>query len=172
MIDYENLRFASDKPYPPLKVTQENCTYAKWILDNVGGSNSEISAVSLYFYNNLMIDESYTQVARIFHKISVVEMHHLNIFGKLALLLGEDPRLWTMNCNRKCYWTPGYNRYPLEFDSLLNNALTGELATIEKYKEQICRIDDPYITENLKRIILDEELHVDLFKMILREYCS
>lgn len=170
MIDRETLRFASDKPYPPVEVTCQNCTYAKWMLDNLGGSHSEMSTISLYFYNNLMTNEKYGDVAYIFHKTSIVEMHHLSIFGQLALLLGESPRLWTCNRRRKMYWTPGYNHYSTTLEDLLTTALNGERAAVEKYEKQICMIDDPCISDNLKRIVLDEKIHVELIEMMMKEY--
>ena len=46
-------------------------------------------------------------IAQTFHKVSIVEMHHLEIFGKLACMLGEDPRMWTQHGCKKAYWTPG-----------------------------------------------------------------
>lgn len=169
MINRETLHFASDKPYPPVEITGQNCTYAQWMLDNIGGSHSEMSTISLYFYNNLMTNEKYSDIAYIFHKISIVEMHHLSIFGQLALLLGETPRLWTCNRGRKMYWTPAYNHYSTTLEDLLVTALNGERAAIEKYENQCRRIEDPCIVDNLKRIILDEEIHVELIEMMMKE---
>lgn len=170
MINCESLSFASDKPYPEVRITRQNCTYAGWMLDNIGGSHSEMSTISLYIYDNLMTNEKYADVAYIFHKISIVEMHHLNIFGQLALLLGAPPRLWTCKRGRKVYWSPGYNHYSTTLEDLLCTALNGERAAVEKYERQIGLIDDDCITECLKRIVLDEEIHVELIQMMMKEY--
>jgi len=170
MIDRETLYFASDKPYPPVRITGQNCCYAKWMLDNIGGSHSEMSTISLYFYDNLMTNEKYADIAYIFHKISIVEMHHLSIFGQLALLLGASPRLWSYNRGRKMYWTPAYNHYSTTLEDLLITALNGERAAIEKYEKQCLLIEDPCITDTLKRIILDEKIHVELIEMMIKEY--
>ena len=94
MLSMDDLRYTADLPYPPIKVEMKNPAYAKAMLDNIGGLNSEMSAISLYVYNNLILEEK-KEIAAIFHKVSIVEMHHLEIFGKLALQLGEDPRMWT-----------------------------------------------------------------------------
>lgn len=171
MQNYTSLSFSAGQPYPEIAVQCKNPVYARWMLDNVGGSNSEMSAISLYIYNN-MITGTYEDVSYIFHKISIVEMHHLNIFGKLALLLGENPRLWTKKGRRNVYWTPGYNHYPLQLAPLLLNAVNGEKAAIAKYQQQICQIDDTLIVENLKRIILDEQIHLQLYQQLYKEYCS
>ena len=41
-----------NKPYPEIKVTVPNETYGLMILDNVGGMNSETSAICQYIYNH------------------------------------------------------------------------------------------------------------------------
>ena len=170
-MDLRKLSYSDSAPYPDIKVCGQNYRYAGWMLDNLGGSNSEMSAVSLYLYNNLVTGCDSEDISTIFHNISIVEMHHLEIFGKLALQLGEDPRLWTRCRSRKIYWTPGYNQYPTELSPLVHNALSGELAAIEKYENQICSIDDPFIVENLKRIVEDEQIHVNLFREMITLYC-
>ena len=49
-MDEPKLIAASDLPYPPVAVDGKNPAYAKAMLDNVGGANSEMSAISLYVY--------------------------------------------------------------------------------------------------------------------------
>lgn len=166
----EQMTFSHDGAYPPIEISCRNPAYAREMLDNLGGSNSEMSAVSLYLYNNLITDEKLRDISYIFHKISIVEMHHLEIFGKLAYCLGEDPRLWTCCNNRRMYWSPSYNKYPVELARLMHNALNGELAAIEKYRRQSECIDNENIVANLCRIIEDEEVHVKIFRQIIEEY--
>lgn len=156
----------SNLPYPPVKAECKNPMYAQAMLSNIGSANSEMTAISLYIYNHFMTAEK-EDIAQIFHKISIVEMHHLNIFGTFAVQLGTDPRLWAQINRRMVYWTPQYNHYPTELKPLLQNSLGGELKTIEKYKTQARRIKDANIVENLQRIILDEECHVEIFKTLL-----
>ena len=99
-------------------------------------------------------------------------MHHLEIFGKLAYMLGEDPRMWTQHGCKKAYWTPGYNQYPVHFPEMMRNVIAGENAAIKKYQYQASYIKDPNITALLERIILDEQLHVQIFEKMAREYCQ
>lgn len=169
-MDIEALAFCADAPYPLIKPVAPNRIYARWMLDNMGGPNSEMSAVSLYFYDHLITEEKFSEVSAIFHKIFVVEMHHLEIFGKLALELGENPLLCTRYQNRRSYWTPGYNKYPTDFGRLVQAALESEQAAVRKYENQINCVTDPNIIENLMRIIMDERLHIQIFSQIMMEY--
>ena len=58
------------------------------------------------------------------------------------------------------YWTPTYNRYPLNLEFLLFNSIQGKKEAIAKYRRQSNMIRDANIAEILQRIILDEEAHV------------
>lgn len=156
-------QYEVQEPYPEIRAEQRNPMYARAMLDNMGGSDSEMSTVSLYFYNHLITHDR-EEIALAFHKISIVEMHHLEIFGALALQLGADPRLWTDQGRRKSYWTPGYNRYPRCLKCLLNNAIEGEKRAIAKYRRQCGWIRDTNIVANLERILLDEEAHVRILE--------
>lgn len=163
-------KFADSAPYPPVEVCGRNPVYARAMLSNIGACNSEISAVSLYFYNSLIAPAE--EVRECFHKISIVEMHHLDIYGKLAYMLGADPRLWDLSKRRPVYWSPACNHYPCALKPLLLNAISGEQAAIQKYRCQAQWIKDKHIVAMLDRIILDEERHVCIFKQLYEQYIT
>lgn len=85
-----------DLPYPPVQPETHRKEYAYAMLSNVGSDNSEMSAVSLYFYNSILLSPQHAAFARCFHQISIVEMHHLDIFASFAHQMGLDPRLWSV----------------------------------------------------------------------------
>ncbi|WP_109708904.1 ferritin-like domain-containing protein [Faecalicatena contorta] len=149
-------------PYPPICVNGQNAVYASEMLSNVGGVVSEMSDVSRYFYNAVVTGQEYNSIAECFHHISIVEMHHLNIFAELALLLGADPRLWSGRTH-KHWWTPAYNQYPREMRPLISCSIKAEQEAIYKYSKQADSIRDRNIVAILERIILDEERHIQIF---------
>lgn len=149
-------------PYPPVCVDGPNPVYACEILSNVGGAVSEMSDVSLYFYNSVVTKPQYRSIAECFNQVSIVEMYHLDIFADLALLLGADPRLWSGRTHKR-WWTPAYKQYPREMYALIANSIEGEKAAIYKYSQQACTIRDKNIVAILNRIILDEEHHLQVF---------
>lgn len=156
-------------PYPP--VQPESCCpeYAYAMLSNVGSDNSEMSAVCLYFYNSVLLSQEFANFSGLFHQISIVEMHHLDIFASLTFQMGLDPRLWSVKNRRMQYWTPSYNRYPRMIRRVIENSIRGELAAIDKYTRQAKSIRDANIVENLNRIILDEQHHIKLFQTMLEQ---
>ena len=156
-------------PYPPI-AAESNCReYAYAMLSNVGSDNSEMNAVSLYFYNSLILNPDYALWARCFHAISIVEMRHLHIYADLAWQMGLDPLLWSLKKQGLRYWSPSYNLYPRAVREVLLNALNSEQAAIQKYSQQAQQIEDESIVQILQRIILDEEHHVEIFQSMLAE---
>jgi bacterioferritin len=168
-MDLSTLVFADSSPWPSTEVVSQNERYAAAMLSNIGSCNSEMSAISLYVYNSIITRSYFYDIAECFHKISVVEMRHLNIFGELSIMLGADPRLWSYQNGRMRYWSPACNRYPTRIGALVSNALNGELEAIKKYQAQAQWIDDCNIKAILNRIIADELCHVQIFRLILAE---
>ncbi len=168
-MDLSSVIFSDSSPWPFMEVIEKNRRYAAAMLSNIGSCNSEMSAVSLYTYNSIITRNFFFDIAECFQKISIVEMHHLNVFGELAYMLGTDPRLWSYQNGQMRYWSPACNRYPGRIGQIVSNALSGELEAIKKYQEQSQWIDDCRIKAILNRIIADELCHVHIFRHILAE---
>ena len=97
-------------------------------------------------------------------------MHHLKIFGQLAMQLGADPRLWTrsLRTGRYMYWDAGYLHYSSSIKELLSAAIASEREACSKYLKQASWIQDPNICDNLKRIAADEQMHAELFTRLFQ----
>lgn len=174
-------------PYPPLKVTKQNQKYASVMLDNMAGLKSEMTAVGSYFYSSLILKDC-KEISETFRGISMVEMHHLNIFSTLAMLLGENPRLWSHHGRngQYMYWNPACIPYPPfsprvsregcikplskpEIKHILRTSIEAEQEAIRKYMHQASWIKDPCICDNLRRIAADEQMHVDIFMRLYHQ---
>jgi len=155
-------------PYPPPQVQGRSPAYANMMLSNMAACNSEMSAVAQYRYAHLMSMGADSEISLLFHKVSVVEMHHLDLFGQLALELGAEPRLWHCRNNRMEYWSPrGINYAHCTVQDLVKAALEAELGAIRKYECQLERIADPHIAALLRRVMEDEQEHVKLWEEVL-----
>ncbi len=163
----QECKAALDLPYPPVQTKSRRLDYAHAMQSNVGSGNSEMTAVSLYFYNSVILNPDYADFAQCFHRISIVEMHHLDIFATLAHQMGLDPRLWCTRNRTKCYWTPAYNSYPRRVREVVEHSIRGEEAAIKKYSRQADEICDEDIVKILERILLDERRHIEIFHAML-----
>jgi bacterioferritin len=68
-----------------------------------------------------------------------------------------------------CYWNPARVNYARNHKILLQNALALERAVIVKYERQTREIRDEAVLLALRRILLDEQLHVEMFRTLLAE---
>lgn len=172
MTSNNKYKYKAEAPYPPIQVNCPNLTYAHEMLSNMADIASEMSDISRYFYISVVTQEHYRWISTCFHHISIVEMHHLKIFSELALQLGEDPRLW-YGQNNKNWWSPSYTDYPCKLCALVAESINSEKKAINKYSKQANGIHDIHIVKNLKRIILDEEIHLQTFTDIYQQLsCS
>ncbi len=162
--------YTAPGPYPEVRAEGKNSRYGRAILSNVGGGVSEMGAVARYLYGHFT-QGGRPEVAECLGHIAMVEMHHLAIFSELARQLGEDPRLWGPFRSGRRYWTPEYLRYPRQLDQLLRCAIEEERSTIQKYNQQLLWIKDGNIMENLRRIIADEQAHIQILSRLLESYC-
>lgn len=171
-----SIAYQAATPYPPIHVSKCNPQYAAAMLDNMAGQISEMSAVGLYFYDCLLTT-GLKEPADAFHHISIVEMHHMDIFARLAMQLGENPRLWAHmgNSGRYVYWNPANLKYPPihppEADCtispsslrlILSQAIEEEQRALDKYMKQTSWILDRNICDNLIRIAADEQMHIEI----------
>lgn len=157
-------------PYPDIQVEEPNAEYAEYMLENAAGMVSEMSDVTAYLYQKLMIDPKYQDAIEAMQGIMQVEMNHLEIFEKLAKELGADPRLWEKKGNRRRYWTPGYIQYPVQLEDMLRYDIQREQEAIDQYGKQTRVITDRGIVKVLQRIILDEQLHQEILTELYKKY--
>lgn len=162
------MKYSSDLIYPEIKVEKENIEYAKLLLNSYSGRSSETSAIFQYSYQSIMLDDKYGEIIK---NISMVEMKHLKILGETIKLLGIDPMFIYPNNidNGFKYWNSSYINYTSNFNDMIKSNIEDEENAIDNYNDIINQIEDNYVINILKRLILDEEIHLKIFKDILNE---
>lgn len=158
-------------PWPPVKVERPNPRYAAEMLSNIGSCDSEMTALALCLYGSAILSDTAPALSEAFRRIGMAEMRHLELFSRLAHLLGADPRLWICGSGRPCYWSPACSRYPTRPDALLRNAITQKQAVIDKYRRQSQETGDAYLADLLDRVLLDERLHLEILRQMLAGSC-
>ena len=121
--------------------------------------------------DSVLTRERWPKIAEYFHHIMIVEMRHLELFCQAAQLLGGRPPALS-NAGGASYWNASCCSYRKDLPALLNAAAAGESQTIAQYRRQAEQLPDPNICELLKRILLDEEKHLVIFRRLYQEYCG
>ena len=165
----ENDEFAGAlEPYPPIEVEVENEYYADLLSIDFTGAVFEFTAINQYVNHEIRLTQDYCNIARTILSISKSEMMHLQMLGKLIILLGSSLSYKAHYCKKKHLWTPKYIEYKKHPKDMIIADIEAEEKAIEQYRYHIKKIDDNCIKKVLERIILDEENHIVLFKEALK----
>ena len=154
-------------PYPKIKVEKKNKKYAAYLLEDYAGSLSELTSITQYSMQHFVKFNLNEEFSQTLEQIAKVEMRHLEILGKLIFLLGETPQYYDNNFQ---FWSGEDVDYNLDIKKMLTSDIKLEKQAIKNYEKHITLIDDKYIKAILKRIILDEEKHLECFTILLKNY--
>ncbi len=157
-------------PYPPLQVKEKNQAYANLLSIDYCGSVSEMSAITQYINNENRMSNERCPLARTILGIAMAEMVHLQKLGELIYLLGGDIDFVAKYRNgEQKMWTPKYLTLPGNIRQMLLADVESEEAAINQYIMHMKMINDDYINAVLTRIIQDEEYHIMLLKVLIKE---
>lgn len=164
--------YADPSPYPEIRVLSENRYYADILMDSYAGQVSEFTAINQYLYHYFVLKETAEDVAKMLERVSITEMHHMEILAETILLLGGNP-VYRAGAGAGCaFWHAGFVYYGCRLCDRLHENLKSERKAIFNYERTIERIHDPHVRAILRRIILDEELHIELFKKAIAAHCG
>lgn len=157
-------------PYPEVKVREKNLTYANLLSIDYCGSVSEMSAVMQYINNQNRLSCDQCPLAKTILGIAIAEMIHMKKLGELIFLLGGKIDFAAKyRDGRQKMWTPKFVEIHDEPKEMLLSDIKAEQDAIEQYKIHIRMIEDDWVTAVLARIIKDEEYHIMLLQILLKE---
>lgn len=162
-----SILYASPEPYPAIQICAPNLTYAQMLSTPFASAKSELNTVTQYIYFNWVLEQNCAEISQLFLQISKVEMHHLNLLGQLITALGGNPVYRSYPYNRPIFWNSGMLQYQCNTEKALHLSIAGEQDAIESYRHLSKLIQDSNVTAVLQRIILDEEVHIQLFQQYL-----
>lgn len=159
-----------DYPYPEIKVSARNLSYANLLSNDYCGSVSELSAITQYINNENRLCCEKCSMARTLLGIAMAEMMHLQKLGELIVLLGGNIDFTAKQQNgRVQMWSPSCLNLPENPCSMIRADLEAETGAVNQYKMHIKMINDTCVNAVLDRIIMDEEYHIMILKALLEE---
>lgn len=159
-----------DLPYPPLQVREKNQCYANLLSMDYCGSVSEMSAIAQYINNENRLSCEKCPLAKTILGIAMAEMIHLQKLGEMIFLLGGNVDFVARQGNgRQRMWTPEGLVLPEYPKKMLLADIESEKGAINQYEMHIKMINDDGVNAVLSRIIKDEEYHIMMLQMLLKE---
>lgn len=154
-------KYASDLPYPQIKVEQ-NVAESKLLMPVYGGSASELTAVLTYSFQRY-VSPKYPEITTALKGIAITEMHHHELLGETIYALGGYPVM-----GARTYWNGSLVNYTLDPRKYLRQNIVAEETAILNYERTILNLTTDSVKMLLERIILDEEVHIKIFKELLK----
>jgi len=164
--------YSLSNPYPVVRVKCENPYFASMLLDDYAGISGELTAINQYIYHCITLQDSHPTIAILARQVAITEMQHLEMIGKTIQLLGKLPIPQSSHNGISEFWSAKNVYYGQSVFDKLSANIKHEMDAISMYKSHLRRIDDPFIRELLKRIILDEEYHLWLFTNCRDDFCN
>lgn len=154
-------------------INDKKSKYIAELLSHTYASDvSELSAITMYFYQSLVLKKNYPKIAKILEDFSKTEMYHLEILGELITSLGEMPIYADRSFKQEKYWNAYNIYYDKDLKTILEIDIETEIKSVNNYKLIIDSIDEKDIITKLENIIKDEEEHIIALKSIYQKYCS
>lgn len=151
--------FGSELPYPEIHV-EENVADGKLLMQSFGGPSSETTAVMTYSFQHFISKDDELSSALI--GIAKNEMKHFDILGECIHALGGYPVV-----GGRTYWNGSFVNYTLDPRKFLQQNIMAEETAILNYERTILNLSQENVKLLLERIILDEEIHIKIFKELL-----
>ena len=166
------MNYTLNKTYPTSRVQQQNFFYATLLLDDYAGVLSEETLMHTYLYQYATQKQNFPDIAEALQQLAQTQMKHLSLLGETISLLGVDPKFRTINRQTKqeTYWTSVNVNYEKGILAILNNNIAQVQQLIQQYQLHYRAIQDQNIRILLKRIIEDEQLHLQIFQYFLNQF--
>ena len=141
-----------------IKVEGKNKKYANYLKESYCGKDSDFTSFLLFKYEYIIFNKNDNIFSLNMNKLSNDSLLHLEVLGKLIILLGEKPDLIPINNIDKFFIAD--KKILLE----LNIRLTKQKIIL--YTENLNRIEDHYIKDILKNFIEEERKNLRILELL------
>ena len=165
----KNFNCILNEPYPKAESLSENKELSDRLTVLSSGKDGELTATLQYTYQHIILPSKFAYAADILECISVTEMKHFELLCKLITALGGDCRAAVCDRNRFVYWNAVCVDYSQNFAKMLRDDIRCEKKAISAYNNFLNRSGDCKVNAVIKRILCDEEHHLQLLYSLLED---
>ncbi len=160
-------QYRVDAPYPAVVISRANPYEARLISGAYAGRGSETTAIAQYAAHRFFLAE-HPDIYTAYQYIAATEMVHFNFLGHLVHALGLNPVLYSYEVNE--FWNGANPDYQYTLRQILESDIQGERNAIAHYTRLIGQIGNESIQDLFRRIIMDEQKHVEVLTGFYGKY--
>lgn len=162
-MNFDDLEVRINKPYPEITDAQEDTNIVAILKNLTTGRFGELAGVLQYVYQSVIADKTRQDIAKIFEEIGIVEMMHMDMLMHSITDFGGVPKYEDSKGN---FFNTANVNYALKLRDMLENNIRAETLAIDNYQNAILRVNNQSLKDLFKRIIEDEQRHLEVFKLI------
>ena len=160
----------SREPATPMQIPEPTLTYATWLYEAYAGKDSELTAITTYLYQAVLLD--HPDFDALLRPIAYDEMQHLEKLALALRYLGVDPKYGALSSGHWVEWRANFVNYTSDLCALLDSNIADEARDHQEYLELAQKIPIPEIQCILMEMAADEERHYHLFCQAKQQYCG
>ena len=153
--------------YPPLVDVEPDYNFGKMVYDSYAGSKSELTTILTYTYEGLTNSDK-EDMATLLGAISMQEMAHFKLLG--GILVKMDLKPYYMNSFGNKWCSDNVRSQFTCIGEMLDFNIKSEIEAIEGYEQLKKNCKNESINSLLSRIIMDEKNHIEIFKMLKKQF--
>ncbi len=159
-----------DLPYPSTDGLRPDAESVKILSPAYADRGSELTAILQYVYHSIVFAGlNRKQYARMMVEIAIAEMHHLDLLGGMLYNLGALPVFTSCPPRLFDFYSAAAVSFSCVPQKMLMDDIRGETEAIRGYEAMLCRLKNERVAAVIERILLDEKLHLETLKGMLRE---
>lgn len=159
----KDLELRVNNPYPEIVGANDDPITVAVLKNLTGSRGGELTGILQYVYQSVVADTNNENIANILEEISIVEMMHLSMLMHAITDFGGLPKYEDSRGN---VYNTQYLNYTPKLKEMLDNNIIAEKKSIEAYKDAINRVKNESLQSLFRRIIEDEEKHIEAFKYL------
>ena len=159
-----------DLPYPTIQGIGKDLQSAKIISPAYADRGSEMTAILQYVFQSIVLSgKNLKEYADTLDRIAIAEMRHLDILGSLLFELGVLPVYSSRPPRKFDFYSTAAVSYATDPQKMIMDDIMGETQAILSYEEMVRELQNESVAAIIERIILNEKLHLETLKAMLRE---
>ena len=160
-------RCLSQEAYPRVCVQGTNRAWASLLSRTYAGPSGELTKILRYEYQSLTLEGEQPLIAQELREMSRNDMKHLDLLGRLIVLLGGDPVFGVITRQGINWWSGGVIPRNQTARQALNTDIRAQEEAIRTYRQLLLLITDPNIDAVLRRILADEQCQLRVLRSLL-----
>lgn len=162
-MNFDDIEVKINKPYPEIVGAREDSRTVGILKNLLSYRCGELGAILQYNYQSVLSFNSMEEISDILEEISIVEMEHMELLMHAIVQFGGLPKFENSQGNM---FSAGQVDYSVKLKDMLEANINDETCAIHNYEDAILKVKNESLKNLFKRIIEDEERHLQIFKRI------